>query len=201
MNYKEAISIIEQIEGEKEEEREYMIDPSNIEPNLPVRTVSYKEVLAQLPLIKGVEKEVAEEEQKVQQPVAPAPTPQKIKPIKPREVIFSKELSEAAARLSKITNISEVETKIKEAREKRMVKKLVLPTLSINDQISDLEKISEGLDEHVFSKEQLKIIKEEAQGLARLIAEGKQPTTPEDLVGLRNQLLRQVIEKANRYVV
>ena len=130
------------------------------------------------------------------------PKPAAAKPVKPQRHIFEKELKEATEKLEKISKVSsEIEGEIAKQQEKKQVKGLVLPTLSINDQLSDLEKISEGLSEHVFDAEQLKIIKLEANGLARLIAEGKEASAPEDLAEMRNNLLKQVIDAANAYVV
>jgi hypothetical protein len=74
----------------------------------------------------------------------------------------------------------------------------VLPTLSLQDQISELEKISEGLDEQVFSDEQLKIIKDEVYGLRDRIKGEKISATDEfqkSLINLRNQKINEVIKK------
>ncbi|MEM3781445.1 MAG: hypothetical protein QXT43_00580 [Candidatus Micrarchaeaceae archaeon] len=121
---------------------------------------------------------------------------------KPRPALFKKELHDAAGKLESIGAAgTAIGRSIGEAREQRRLKGLVLPTLSLNDQISDLEKIDEGLKERVFNSEQLKIIRLEANGLARLIAEGKQKAVPTDLAELRNALLKEVIDEANAYVV
>ncbi len=45
----------------------------------------------------------------------------------------------------------------------------VLPTLSIPDQISELEHIIEGLNEHVFDSNQLEIIRDETLGLKEVL--------------------------------
>ncbi len=137
-----------------------------------------------------------------QQPEHAAEMPKQMKPVKPRRHVFEKELNNAASRLEKIASVSKsVEKKIQERQEQKRLKGLILPTLSLSDQISDLEKINEGLKEGVFNAEQLKIIKLETSGLARLIAEGKQPNVPTDLAELRNKLLKQVIDVVDSNVV
>ncbi|MEM3181325.1 MAG: hypothetical protein QXS17_02515 [Candidatus Micrarchaeaceae archaeon] len=124
------------------------------------------------------------------------------KQTKPRPILFKKELNEAAKRIESVAGAgSTLRRSFSEAREQRQLKGLVLPTLSLNDQISDLEKIDEGLKEHVFNSEQLKIIKLEANGLSRLIAEGKQNAAPTDLAELRNALLKEVFDEVNTYAV
>jgi hypothetical protein len=76
--------------------------------------------------------------------------------------------------------------------------KFILPTLSLQDQISELEKISEGIDEQVFSEEQMKIIKEEVRGLEEKLKTEKISVSDEfqkSLIALRNQRLNEVIKK------
>jgi len=92
----------------------------------------------------------------------------------------------------------EFEKNIKKETERIKGEKLVLPSLSLQDQISELEKISEGLDEQVFSDEQLKIIKEEVYGLMDKIKGEKISAADEfqkSLIDLRNQKINEVIKK------
>ncbi|MGC9037547.1 MAG: hypothetical protein ACP5IK_02455 [Candidatus Micrarchaeia archaeon] len=124
------------------------------------------------------------------------------KPLKPRKQLFAQELKSATASLEKIAKVSkEIEEAVSKQKEEKKLKGLVLPTLSLSDQISDLEKIKEGLEERVFNEQQLEIIKLEANGLARLIAEGKQPNAPTDLAETRNSLLKEVIDMVGGYAV
>jgi chaperonin cofactor prefoldin len=135
------------------------------------------------------------------QPQAQAPA-QAGKPLKPRKQLFAQELKSATASLEKIAKVSkEIEEAVSKQKEEKKLKGLVLPTLSLSDQISDLEKIKEGLEERVFNEQQLEIIKLEANGLARLIAEGKQPNAPTDLAETRNSLLKEVIDMVGGYAV
>ncbi len=104
--------------------------------------------------------------------------------------------------MEKIAKVSkDIEEAINKQREERMFKGLVLPKLSLSDQISDLEKIKEGLEERVFDEKHLKIIKLETEGLSKLIAQGRQPNAPTDLAELRNRLLKEVLDLADAYAV
>jgi len=84
---------------------------------------------------------------------------------------------------------------------------LVLPTLSLTDQISELERIIEGVKENIFDKEHMDIVKLEVFGLNEIIerserAKRKQAkaanaeaatTIEESLVQVRNQRLAEAV--------
>jgi uncharacterized protein YoaH (UPF0181 family) len=67
-------------------------------------------------------------------------------------------------------SVEKIERKVAKAeraeKEKAGGEKLVMPQLSPQDQLSDLEKIEEGIGEGVFNGEQLKIIKQEVKALS-----------------------------------
>ena len=203
-NYDEALSLIEGIEegASAQQRKPFVIDSTSLSETLDIKQVDYNEVLKEFGIETAPEAESMQRAQvSVQKPVV-APKPEQAKQAapkpraKPNPSYFKKDLEEAASRLSVIAKAgSEISKVIKEEKEKAKTKGLVLPTLSINDQISDLEKISEGLKEHAFTKEQIDIIVLEANGLARLIAQGKQPNVPTDLAELRNRLLKEIIDE------
>ncbi|MFI5412351.1 MAG: hypothetical protein ACHQX1_00485 [Candidatus Micrarchaeales archaeon] len=58
-------------------------------------------------------------------------------------------------------------------RRKVNMKDLVLPNLSIADQISELERIIEGLKEHVFDSDHIDIVVQEVYGLQQAANEAK----------------------------
>ncbi|MEM0148520.1 MAG: hypothetical protein QXY10_02900 [Candidatus Micrarchaeaceae archaeon] len=72
---------------------------------------------------------------------------------------------EAKKELKEITQKIEMKKHFFNFRNTKL-EDLVLPNLSITDQISELERIIEGLKENVFDNEHLEIIKEEIYGLA-----------------------------------
>ncbi|MFP3278036.1 MAG: hypothetical protein RXO43_02370 [Candidatus Micrarchaeota archaeon] len=128
---------------------------------------------------------------------------EKIKEPIEKEVTAPQEGIAVEKAASEIKNVigsigKEFEKNIKRETERIKGEKLVLPTLSLQDQISELEKISEGLDEQVFSDEQLKIIKDEVYGLRDKVKSEKISIADEfqkSLIDLRNQKINEVIKK------
>ncbi len=85
----------------------------------------------------------------------PAPSP-----FIAEEEAAKKELESIKAKLG------EIAPAIKEMRRKRVsTKDLVLPSLSLSDQIAELERIVEGVKENIFDEEHLEIVKQEVYGL------------------------------------
>ncbi len=203
--FEEAVNLIKGIEAQAQESEEFTIDPNSLESTIEVKSVPYEQVMSQLGFAERHEakeqKPKAEEAQvRVQKTEQVQEVPVKVQR-KPQAHVFEKELGQAASKLESIAKVNKsVERKLQEQKERKQMKGLVLPTLSINDQLSDLEKINEGLDEGVFNEEQLEIIRLEANGLARLIAEGKQANAPSDLAELRNRLLKEIIDKVGQNV-
>lgn len=122
-----------------------------------------------------------------QQPTPPAQSP------KPRTNIF-KGLEGAAAELADA--VSHAEKGIAQVYERKPASDLVLPTLSLNDQLSELEKINLALDGNLFDNEQLGIVKTESLGLARSLRKGKPSQDyQKELVELRDKRLKEVLDK------
>ncbi|MGC8676452.1 MAG: hypothetical protein ACP5T3_02975 [Candidatus Micrarchaeia archaeon] len=229
--YEEAVQFVKEAEAAPKQSSSFLISPDELEKGIEVRALSYADVLKAVGFPRPEREEERAAQQQVSQaryqPQQPQPEPQPQpeikqapvtsphaqaakqepakaaqKPTKPRAAVFKNELSQAASKLESVAGAgNRLEAAVASAREQKQLKGLVLPTLSINDQISDLEKIDEGLKERVFDEEQLRIIKLEANGLARLIAEGKQPAAPMDLAELRNALLKEVLDGVGAYAV
>ncbi len=78
---------------------------------------------------------------------------------------------------------------------------LILPKLSASDQISELERIMEGLQQNAFDKEHMAIVKKEAYGLSKAIARerkrgiygGESSGMEQSLILIRDQRLSEVI--------
>ncbi|MGC8662273.1 MAG: hypothetical protein ACP5RT_00590 [Candidatus Micrarchaeia archaeon] len=119
----------------------------------------------------------------------------------PAELHYEKKKAENAAKEIKsiVGSIGkEFEKSVKRETEKIKGEKLVLPTLSLQDQISELEKISEGIDEKVFNEEQMKIIKEEVRGLNEKLKSKKSQPIDEfqkSLLSLRDQKMKEALSK------
>lgn len=132
-------------------------------------------------------------------PEAPAQAKQQQKPQQPQALRheLSKEMVSAAARLRSMAGGvgREFEGGVVRRIEEAEQAKLVMPTLSLQDQLSDLEKIKEGLGEGVFNKEQLKIIAQEVKGLSSLAAREDQSKLSDDqreLALMRNQRVKEI---------
>ena len=108
-----------------------------------------------------------------------------------------KELGMAVSSIGK-----EVMTDIKDISMPSVRKnKLVLVYLSTEDQISELEKISLGLDQNVFNKEQLNTINDEIKGLKEyvdsMVKKGFESGGDSEI---RNQRLDEVIKKLHNTI-
>jgi hypothetical protein len=82
------------------------------------------------------------------------------------------------------------------AISKRIMKNAVLPNLSVSDQVSELEKIIEGIKEGVFDKAHIDIIKREVKDLNDIlkIERMENPNVQEDpMEGLRDLRLSDVM--------
>lgn len=114
----------------------------------------------------------------------------------------SKEVLEATKEIKNIVGSAgkEFERTVKKEIKNIRGGKLILPSLSLQDQISDLEKMSEGIDEHVFTEEQLNMIRYEVNGLADKIKFEK-PIGKDDfqmsLIALRDKKLAEVLKKVS----
>jgi hypothetical protein len=105
------------------------------------------------------------------------------------------ELGSVATKLQAAKPVQFPELKLK---KKVNMKELVLPSLSIADQVSELERIIEGVRENVFDEEQYDIVLQEVYGMERVVEQdrkrlkGKPPTDNElelSLYEVRDQRL------------
>ncbi|MCL4389374.1 hypothetical protein M1397_02045 [Candidatus Marsarchaeota archaeon] len=115
----------------------------------------------------------------------------------------------AAAELAELTKELPLNIPLFSGSELKKVKEsdLVLPNLSITDQISELERIMEGIRGGAFGNDDMEIIKEELYGLAVEVDEEKRKTRKakeipkgEDyqLLLLRDQRLSNAIDMLSR---
>ena len=116
---------------------------------------------------------------------------------------FIKEEEAAKKELDTIKErLGEIAPAIKEIRRRRVnTKDLVLPSLSLSDQIAELERIIEGVKENVFDVEHLDIVKQEVYGLSavdeRAQKERKKSSAPgsieDSLLAVRMQRLQDAM--------
>ena len=124
---------------------------------------------------------------------APAPVPKPSPAVQPPS---KPSLEESAAKeLTKVMKSAD----IKPAPQPQPIeipkppaKKLVLPSLSLTDQVVELDKIIENINKGRFDKSQMEIVKEEVKGLADLLS--SQPQSSASLSEFDQDL--QVLRKA-----
>ena len=98
-------------------------------------------------------------------PQAAPQIPEKQK--KQREAV-SKELGQIVGRIGAgVTQFGEI------GRKRINIKDLVLPSLSLADQISELERIIEGLKQQIFDGEHMEIVAQEVYGMRQYIQDTK----------------------------
>lgn len=189
--YESSASLVDSIEAARGSEQA-TIDMSEVFANrLAIRTLKYAE--ADQMLEKGDLRRAEAVQEQVQQPKTQIRVPK-------QEV--SAERESAASRLRSMVGgagkelAESVSTRVETAKEAQ----LVMPKLSLQDQLSDLEKIREGLDENVFDKEQISIIREEIDGMSQILAREDASTMgseQRELVQARNQRVKEIKGRLN----
>ncbi|MEM3208346.1 MAG: hypothetical protein QXE33_00240 [Candidatus Micrarchaeaceae archaeon] len=158
MEYEDAIRLVGEIESASTQAESVIIDPgSALRNSIQEKAYSYEDAYRIISSMEGVK---AQPQATVQQ------QPQQIQHARPAEAAVK-----AAEEIRKLVGKASAEFEESMLHEMRKVKvgKLILPTLSLQDQLSELEKINEGLDENVFNDEQLKVIRQEVFGLAETL--------------------------------
>lgn len=193
MDYKEAIKEIEGVAQGGEKAATIDMD-SVFKDVMEKRTLSYQQAMKELvafgPAVAELQPEAAPAQ--AQQTVQKGPTAQGAKTAASASIPVELE-NAAAAELHKV--VFGIGGEINEIRERRMLEKLILPRLSISDQMSELEKIEIGTFDGSFSEEQKKLIHEEVKGLLVFIhKEDTSRLTDEqkELVALRNEKVNEL---------
>ncbi|MDE1870191.1 MAG: hypothetical protein KGH71_04385 [Candidatus Micrarchaeota archaeon] len=116
----------------------------------------------QIPVV-NVNKEVAQTASQIRQRIGSVEIQKSI-------VSANKEMLSAAKEIGGIVGGAgkELGGMIQEGIAKAKAKKLILPNLSVQDQIHELEGISDGIDQKVFDAEQLGIIRQEIDGIKEI---------------------------------
>ncbi|MGA3020731.1 MAG: hypothetical protein ABSD68_02165 [Candidatus Micrarchaeales archaeon] len=176
--------------GAYSNESTVLIDISEVFGNtLNIRKMKYEDVSQ---LLEGGEVKKAE--------VAPEAQPKaQVEAAVPKRP--TKKETEKAA--EKVRNMAggkgkEFEKKVNKEIEKAEKKGLVIPRLSLQDQLSDLEKIDEGIAEGVFDKEQTKIILDEVKTISYISSHEDIEKFSEDqkeIVFMRNQKIKEIKDR------
>lgn len=201
IDYEQAVGILSSLDvGSKE----VVINPVDaLAQKIEVKPFDYMQANSLISFAGGMRVEAPRPQQAIPSAV-PAPGGGRIAQM---PAAASKEETEAYNAASEIKEM--VSSIDKEAKKEIVVESakigkstLILPGLSLQDQISDLEKISEGLDEKVFNGEQQGIILDEITGLGEKLKYGKKETLDPfqmSLTGLRDQRLDDVKRKMKSY--
>lgn len=89
-----------------------------------------------------------------------------------------------AERQTKTQQYTDINSKIKNMHIN--IKELVLPTLSIADQVSELERISRAINEGVLDNNHMKIVIEEVYGLKLVL--DKNDKSAKGMIGINNSI-------------
>jgi hypothetical protein len=128
-------------------------------------------------------------------PIQPKPMPRPVQQEIPRPAPKPLERS-AAEELQKVVTQSKITPAPQPEQVYKPSSKLVLPTLSLTDQVSELDKIIENLKGPGFTSDQMQIVRDEVVGLSKLIA-SQQPTASgtldKDLLELRKTRVAEAL--------
>ena len=201
MDYNESVSLIDSIQAKDTEVRTVVADIYDLGAEISIREYLGVESAK---LVKGIEKqpETGKAPEEAAKPAAQQKP--KEKPTRHAPEVLARITERRKEVAKELEQMIKVEAKPKvaepmEAEERKpepQKESLVMPGLSLQDQIRELEKIGMGLDQGVFESIQLEIIKKEVAGLKAVMGE----ITPADdfqknLVQIRNSRLSEVSKK------
>ncbi len=109
---------------------------------------------------------------------------------------FTKELALAKQEFGRLSALArrEYEALVEDALV-FTAKDSVLVSLSLQDQISELEKINLGMDENAFDEEKMRIIRQEVFTLYRISKHAKSPPEASEFVAMRDKRLTELKQK------
>ncbi|MCL4372229.1 hypothetical protein M1373_02835 [Candidatus Marsarchaeota archaeon] len=195
--YKRMLALIDSIENDAQKYPQATIDLTSLFNTAPQEEHKHT-YIDLLNLIDSIE--TGREGQRVRV--------QKTAPIEPSELISS------GPSISKVTNQApqpqqgKFEVPQPQPQKKLKIKikynenDLVLPKLSIADQISELERIIEGLKEHVFDEGHMEVVMQEVYGLSAHIDKSSKDLrkrritlneTEQSMWNMRNQRLQEAM--------
>jgi hypothetical protein len=182
MDYNECVSLIDATAARDTEVRTVVADVYELGPEVGIREYDAQEAIRFINAVNRMDGGTAAQPKAAQQAQA---KPQQPARVAARRPIFGEVAKELEGALS---------TRPKPIPQPQIEEDLVLPKLSLQDQINELEKISIGLAEGAFDDEQMAIINKEVGGLGRAEA------TPTDdfqknLLRIRNARLKEVSKK------
>jgi len=178
--YRQLIELIEQAETGKrarEQEKARQSQPQ-LQPQAPPHLVTSG--VMQAGYASGMAQPQPRPAKRIQLPQVNVPGEM----LKRQRENVAKEIGAIAGKLSSFKPKMELEL-----RKRRIkISDLVLPSLSLADQISEVERIIEGLREHVFDKEHMEIVSQEVYGLAEVVSQQRKEAKGAPLAPLEQSL-------------
>jgi hypothetical protein len=192
-DYQQAVALVDMIDSNPGLDSVPVDIGAAFSSRLDMKLIKYSQATQMLASIPGLKVEPVQEAQ-------PQPQPKPQVQVPKHEL--KKEMNVAAAKLGGMAGSAgkEFQQGVVKKAETIDESKLVMPKLSVPDQLSDLEKMSEGMSEGVFDKEQLKIIAQELNGLLHIAASESTSGMSDDLrelILIRNQRVKELITKLN----
>ncbi|MDE1768484.1 MAG: hypothetical protein KGH64_01645 [Candidatus Micrarchaeota archaeon] len=198
MDYEASVALIKEVEGVDKERRSVIVDLVDLGSEIDVTEYTERDIPKIIDYVDAITggtaaAEAVQKTEGAQQDNAAKPQP--LPTAAQSYEKASETVKAAAAELGKA--VARVQKTMPVAKEKSAPPEdegLVMVNLSLNDQISELEKIDRGLDIGAFDNEQTGIIKKEVNGLVK---KKYVPTDKyqEGLLELRDRRLKEVIRK------
>jgi hypothetical protein len=191
INFAKLVELVDSI-GTYSNENSVLIDVSEVFGNaLDIKKMTYEDVSQ---LLEGGEVKKAE--------VAPEVQPKTQTEVTVPKHPIKKETENAAEKVRAMVGGigKEFEKNVNKEIEKAEKRGLVMPRLSLQDQLSDLEKIDEGVAEGIFDKEQTKIIVDEVKTISFIASHEEVEKFGEDekeIVLMRNQKIKEIKDRLN----
>ncbi len=202
MDYNECVDMINSAEAHDTEARSVIADIYDLGNAVEIRQYSEAEAAEAIEYAdSAVEAAAGTKKEQVQQPQKQIlqKTYVRLREKSPargagREMdAVAKELEAAISNATKELK-ERVGERMKQVQQPAESAGLVMVTLSLQDQIGELEKISAGIDSGAFTTEQMEIIKIEIRGLMK--ARGSAPDAFQaNLLKIRDDRLREVSKK------
>ncbi len=206
MDYNELVSLINSIQAQDTEVRTVVADVYDLGSEVEIKEYMDIETAKFMRYVNREEGTPAQQQKaadsgsrihaqqrSAQPPIQPAQqTPQRPRISEDRKAV-AKELETMMAEREKAAVQPPVAVQMA-AEPAQSSEKLVLPSLSLQDQTSELEKIGMGLDRKAFDQEQIGIIKKEVAGL-RQTRSAPVDDFQKGLVRIRDARLSEVMAK------
>ncbi len=193
VDYDQVVDALEEMEKEGDEAKSVVINTKDaLSYQIKTDTYDYERVCKEIAETEGGKIPEVEEAVIKQEKINVA-NKMPVKSVAKESFDAAKEIKQLIGGAGK-----EFEQVVEEEAKKINKEKLVLPTLSLQDQIRELESIKEGIENRAFTDDQLSIVKSEIIGLSEQVRYEKTNSKDQfqrSLIELRNKLLGDLRNK------